>query len=110
MPPAVRAFLARILLPVVVLLVAMIGLGLFVTKVAGDVWPFTVEDAFNRDLAGHRSGSWNTITLFFSDVGSTPVIIGVTVLVAVLLRVWLHRWREPLMLCVPPHGITSTTR
>jgi membrane-associated phospholipid phosphatase len=99
MPDAVLTFLKRILLPVVVLLVIMIGLGLFVTKVAEHAWPFTVEDGVNRGFADHRSSFWNGVTLFFSLVGSTPVIIGVTLLAAIVLRVTLHRWREPLMLC-----------
>jgi len=77
----------------------MIALGLFVTKVAERAWPFTVEDSVNRGLAGDRTSFWNGVTLFFSGVGSTPAIIAMTVLVAILLRVRLHRWREPLMLC-----------
>ena len=32
-------------------------------------------------------------------MGSTPVIIAVTALVAIVLRLTLHRWREPLYLC-----------
>jgi membrane-associated phospholipid phosphatase len=89
----------RILLPVAALLLVMIGLGLLVTKVMGDAWPFTVEDGLNRSLAASRSGPGNAITLFWSFVGSTPAIIAVTAVVAVILRLTLHRWREPLFLC-----------
>ena len=91
--------LKRILLPVAVLLAFMIGLGLLVTKVWEQAWPFTVEDAVNRDLAGGRSGFWNGVSWFFSTLGSTPVIIAVTAAVALVLRLTLHRWREPLFLC-----------
>jgi len=91
MPPAVPTFLKRILLPVVVLL---IGLGLVITKVA-----FTVEDGINRGFAAHRTGFWNGFTAFWSFVGSTPCIIGVCVIVAIILRLTLHRWRQPLFLC-----------
>jgi membrane-associated phospholipid phosphatase len=99
MPPAVSAFLKRILLPVVVLLIVMIGIGLLITKVAEHVWPFTVEDGINRGFAAHRTGFWNGVTAFWSFVGSTPCIIGVCVIVAIILRLTLHRWREPLFLC-----------
>jgi len=99
MPPAVAAFLKRILLPVVALLIVMIGLGLLVTKVAEHTWPFTVEDGVNRGFAGDRTGFWNGVTWFFSMVGSTPVIIGVTIICAIVLRLKLHSWREPLYLC-----------
>nr|WP_296071290.1 phosphatase PAP2 family protein [uncultured Actinoplanes sp.] len=89
----------RILLPVAALLLLMIGLGLLVTKVMAHAWPFTVEDGLNRSLAGDRTGAGNSITAFWSFVGSTPAIIAVTAVVAIILRLTLHRWREPLFLC-----------
>jgi membrane-associated phospholipid phosphatase len=88
----------RVVLPVAVLLSVIVGLGLLVTKVLYDDWPFTAEDALNRELAGDRTESWNPVSLVFSTLASTPVIIGVTVVVAVILRVTLRRWREPLFL------------
>lgn len=89
----------RILLPVSALLLAMIGLGLLVTKVLDRAWPFTVEDGINRELAGARSGTLDTLTMAASFVGGTPCIIAVTAIVALILRLTLHRWREPLFLC-----------
>ena len=90
--------LRRIVLPVTILLVAMVGLGLLVTKVLDRVWPFTVEDGVDRELAGDRSEGWTAVSGVFSTIGSTPVIIGVTVLAAIALRLTLHRWREPVFL------------
>jgi membrane-associated phospholipid phosphatase len=98
--PIVLQALKRVILPVVLLLALMVGLGLLVTKVLQHDWPFTAEDGFNRELAGDRTGFFNGVTWFFSLVGSTPVIIGVTVVVALILRVRLHRWREPIFLCL----------
>ena len=89
----------RLILPIAVLLGVIVGLGLLVTKVLADDWPFTAEDALNRELAGDRTGFWNAVTLFFSTLASTPVIIGVTALTALILRLVLRRWREPLFLC-----------
>jgi membrane-associated phospholipid phosphatase len=97
--PVVMQVLKRVVLPVALVLAGMITLGLVITKVAERSWPFTVEDAVNRDFAGDRTGFWNGVTWFFSMVGSTPVIIGVTVVAAIVLRWRLHRWREPLYLC-----------
>jgi membrane-associated phospholipid phosphatase len=97
--PVVMQVLKRVVLPVAVLLCGMIALGLVITKVAEHSWPFTVEDTVNRHFAGDRDGFWNGVTWFFSMVGSTPVIIGVTVVAAIVLRWRLHRWREPLYLC-----------
>jgi undecaprenyl-diphosphatase len=84
---------ARIVLPVLALLLAMIGLGLLLTSLLGD------ENGVNRSLAAHPSGAADAVSGFFSMVGSTPVIIGVTAVAAVILRLTLHRWAEPLFLC-----------
>jgi len=84
---------ARIVVPVLALLLAMIGLGELLTKLLGE------ESGFNRYLAAHDTGPLDAVSEFFSLVGSTPVIIGVTAVVAVILRLTLHRWPEPLFLC-----------
>ncbi|WFE95161.1 phosphatase PAP2 family protein [Micromonospora sp. WMMD987] len=89
----------RVLLPVLLLLSVMVLLGLLVTRVLPDVWPFTVEDAVNRELAADRTSGWNDVSLVFSTLASTQLIVTVTVLVALVLRLVLHRWREPLFLC-----------
>ncbi|MET0422247.1 MAG: phosphatase PAP2 family protein [Actinoplanes sp.] len=99
MSDAVVQTLKRIILPVVILLLAMIGLGLLITKVWNDVWPFTSEDSINRGLVEDRDGPLNAVSYFFSFVGSTPCIIGVTAIIALILRLTLHRWREPIFLC-----------
>ena len=85
----------RVLLPVAVLLLVMIGLGLLVTKVV----PIPGEDAINRGLAAEGDGTLKAASAFFSGVGSTPWIIAVTAVVAIVLRLALHRWPEPIFLC-----------
>jgi membrane-associated phospholipid phosphatase len=82
----------RILLPLAVLQLVMLGAGVLITG-------SSAEDAVNRYLAGHRTGAGNAITAFWSFVGSTPAIIGVTAIAAVVLRLTLHRWREAVFLC-----------
>ncbi|WP_405091543.1 phosphatase PAP2 family protein [Micromonospora sp. NBC_01392] len=89
----------RVLLPVALLFAVMVGLGLLVTRVLTHTWPFTVEDAVNREFAGDRSSGWNDVSLVFSTLASTQMIVVVTVLAALVLRLVLHRWREPLFLC-----------
>ena len=84
----------RLLLPVAILFVVMVGLGFLVAHV-----PIGGEDGINRAFEAHRNPPMNVITGIFSLIGSTPVIIGVTALVAIILRLRLHRWREPLYLC-----------
>lgn len=92
--------LKRVILPVAALLAVIVGLGLLITKVLAKDWPFTVEDGINREFAGDRAEPWTAVSFFFSTLASTPVIIGVTVLAAIVLRLTLKRWREPIFLAV----------
>ncbi|WFE58404.1 phosphatase PAP2 family protein [Micromonospora sp. WMMD712] len=89
----------RVLLPVALLLSVMVLLGVLVTRVFAHTWPLTVEDAVNRELAADRTAGWNDVSLVFSTLASTQLIVLVTAIVAVVLRLVLHRWREPLFLC-----------
>ncbi|WP_307854018.1 phosphatase PAP2 family protein [Paractinoplanes toevensis] len=94
------AYYAKRILPwLIALLLGMIGLGLLITKVLNHTWPFTVEDGVNRGFAAHRTPPWNVVTEVFSLIGSTPVIIGVTAIAALILLKTLHSWYEPLFLC-----------
>ncbi|WP_410814672.1 phosphatase PAP2 family protein [Micromonospora sp. 067-2] len=99
MTETVVQIVRRVLLPVSLLLGVMVLLGVLVTRVFARTWPFTVEDAVNRELAGDRTAGWNNVSLVFSTMASTQMIIVVTVLAALTLRLWLKRWREPLFLC-----------
>lgn len=91
--------LKRVLVPVALLFGVMVAIGLLITKVMLHMGPLTVEDSVNRELERDRTAEGNAVSLFFSTVGSTPVIIAVTALAALILRLTLKRWREPLFLC-----------
>ncbi|MEV4658955.1 phosphatase PAP2 family protein [Micromonospora sp. NPDC049301] len=99
MSDTVVQIVRRVLLPMSLLLGVMVLLGVLVTRVFARTWPFTVEDAVNRELAADRTPAWNDVSLVFSTLASTQMIVVVTVLVALGLRLWLKRWREPLFLC-----------
>ncbi|WP_422737301.1 phosphatase PAP2 family protein [Micromonospora sp. WMMD729] len=99
MSDTVVQIVRRVLLPVSLLFGVMVLLGVLITRVFAHTWPFTVEDSVNREFAGDRTGGWNDVSLVFSTLASTQMIVVVTVLVALALRLWLKRWREPLFLC-----------
>lgn len=99
MSDVVAQFLKRIFAPVAVLLAVMIGLGLLITKVLAHTWPLTVEDSVNRELERDRTAELNAVSLVFSTLASTPAVIIVTAVAALVLRLTLKRWREPVFLC-----------
>lgn len=90
--------LGRLLLGGALLWCLMVGLGLLVTGPLHRVWPVDAEDVVNRDLAADRTGTWNTISHWATMVGNTGTIIATTAVVALVLRLVLHRWRESAFL------------
>lgn len=90
--------LGRLAGSLLALLAVLVGVGLLITHVLEHTWPFSVEDGVDRTLAAHRVAGWTSVSAFFSTVGSTGVIIGVLLVVAVALRLVLHRWRESVFL------------
>ncbi|WP_436530362.1 phosphatase PAP2 family protein [Actinoplanes sp. HUAS TT8] len=96
----VKPAFTRIILPVAGILVLMIGIGLLVTHVLEHDWPFSVEDGVNRYFAGHRTPDETGVSWWFSFIGNTSSVITVTAVMAVVLRLTLHRWRESIFLCL----------
>lgn len=96
--PTGGALAGRLLLGGALLWCLMVGLGLLVTGPLRQVWPVDVEDVVNRDLAADRTGTWNGITHWATFVGNTGTIIATTAVVALVLRLVLHRWRESAFL------------
>ncbi|MFI5844278.1 phosphatase PAP2 family protein [Catenuloplanes sp. NPDC051500] len=91
----IRQAAIRLVLPLVLLYAFMVGLGLLITRVLNDVWPLTLEDEVNRQLERERGGTPDVISLVYSTIASTSVVIGVTAVVALGLYLWLRSWREP---------------
>ncbi len=78
-----------------VLLLALIaGFGLLVTRVFENTFPLSDERAVDRSLEAARTPAATALSGFLSLVGSTGVIIGVLLLVAIAFRLVFHRWRE----------------
>ncbi|HEU4675629.1 MAG TPA: phosphatase PAP2 family protein [Motilibacteraceae bacterium] len=93
-----RGLVGRLLLGGALLWCLMVGLGLLVTGPLRQVWPVDVEDVVNRDLAADRDATWNGISHWATLVGNTGTIIATTAVVALVLRLVLHRWRESAFL------------
>ena len=60
------------------------------------------EEGVNKDLAGHRDGTWNTITAIWSQIGNTIGVIAVCIVVSSLL---LWRTRDLRLALVAPIAI-----
>jgi membrane-associated phospholipid phosphatase len=83
--------LTRAVAPCVALGGVVVGLGL---SLKGPLDGLShSEEAVNKDLAAHRSNTWNTITLIWSHIGNTESVIGVCIVVAAILLWRTRDWR-----------------
>jgi membrane-associated phospholipid phosphatase len=96
---------ASLLIPGAVLVwLAMCGVGYLLAHPLTNAGFTHWEGGLDRWFAGHRSPGWNTVTNAASVADDTPAAIGISVLAFVVLRLMLHRWREPILLAVSMIG------
>jgi len=84
---ALRDLALRTVAPAVVLWAVIVGIG---KLIGGPFGGLTAENTVNRELQSDRSPLWNTLTMVWSRVGNTEIIIGVCVLMVGLIW-WLTR-------------------
>jgi undecaprenyl-diphosphatase len=102
--PEVRRDAALLIPGGVLVWLAMYGVGYLLTHPLTDAGFTYWEGGLDRWFAGHRRAGWNTITNAASLAGDTPAAIGMSILAFVVLRLALHRWREPVLLAVSMLG------
>jgi membrane-associated phospholipid phosphatase len=96
---ALRDLLLRAVTPAVAVWLVVVGFGLLIR---GPLGGLTSEDAISKDVQGTRTASWDTVTLVWSHIGNTEIVIGVCVL-AVGALWW--RTRQWWMAVVPAIAI-----
>lgn len=84
----------------VLVLLLMSGVGYLLTHPLASAGYTHWEGGLDRWFAGHRSPAWNAISNAASLAGDTPAAIAISVIAFVVLRLVLHRWREPILLAV----------
>ncbi|MBC9820717.1 phosphatase PAP2 family protein [Terrabacter sp. MAHUQ-38] len=82
---ALRDAALRVLAPAVVLFGAIVGLGLLIV---GPFHNLPWEKDVSRDAQSLRTSTWDAVTMVWSHIGNTEIIIGVCIVVVAL--VW---WR-----------------
>jgi membrane-associated phospholipid phosphatase len=93
---------ARLLAGFLVIWLVLVGIGLLITKVLRR--DLSGETRIERSLAAHRDATLNTVTHYFTLSAETITVIAAVAVLAVLLRLWLGRWRESVFLVVAVAG------
>jgi membrane-associated phospholipid phosphatase len=98
---ALRDMALRLLAPAVALFGAIVGVGLLINGPLDDL---KTEDALSTGLAEGRTELWNAITMVWSRIGNTEIIIGVCIIMVAL--VW-WRTKEWWYAVVPALAISA---
>lgn len=82
----------------------LVGIGLLLTRVLDKSGFVGAEDDVNTTLADGRTKPLNDATYLLSGLGNTGAIVGALLVVAVVMRLVLKRWREPIFLVLAVSG------
>jgi membrane-associated phospholipid phosphatase len=88
----------------VVLIGIMAGLGYLDVHVLAHSRLGHLDGSVDKNLAQHRTGWLNAVTLGATDVASTYVVTGIALVAFVVARVAFKRWREPLFIATAVAG------
>ena len=86
-----RDLLIRTVAPGTALFALVVGVGLALTGPL--VGLSHSEESINKYLADHRTTRWNAITLVWSHIGNTGIVVGVCIAVAALVLWRTRDWR-----------------
>ncbi len=86
---AMRDLALRTLAPAVVLWAVIVGIG---KLISGPFGGLTAENAINHDFQSDRSPVWNNVTMVWSRVGNTEIVIGVCVVMVALIWWRTRQW------------------
>lgn len=86
---ALRDLMLRAAAPAVVLWAAIVGLGLLIRGPFGGL---RSEETISKDAQETRTPTWDTVTMLWSHIGNTEIVIGVCVLAVGLLWWRTRQW------------------
>ena len=96
------AIFGRLVLGAVVLALALIGIGLLLTRVLESLTH--TDGVLERWFVSHRTDTLNAITAVGSDLAKTSTAAAVAAVAFFALRIWLRRWHESLVLAIALGG------
>jgi membrane-associated phospholipid phosphatase len=97
---AVGRWVAPLIPMLAVLYGVMLGLGYLLANPLKGSGLEDAEDKVNENLASGRTPTMNTVTHYLTLLGETITIIALMVVVAIVLRLVLGRWRESVFVVI----------
>ena len=83
-----------------VLYIALAGVGLLITHVLAGSWPVREDQLVSRWFATRRTPALDTLTHYGTLLSDTFTAIALSIVLVLVLRWWLGRWRESIAVAV----------
>ena len=98
--PLTRGSAARLVASGLLLYLALIAVGLTITHLLKDSALVHGETQISRWFAAHRTPTMNTLTHYGTLLADTWTAIALNIVLVIVMRVWLGRWRESIAVMV----------
>ena len=86
---ALRDIVVRAVLPAIVLWLVIVGIG---KLIEGPLGGLEGESSINRSLQAGRTATWDAVTMVWSHIGNTEIVIGVCVVMVALIWWLTKQW------------------
>ncbi len=86
---ALRDVLVRAVLPAIALWLVIVGIG---KLIEGPLGGLQGESSINRSLQAGRTATWDAVTMVWSHIGNTEIVIGVCVVMVGLIWWLTKQW------------------
>jgi undecaprenyl-diphosphatase len=86
---AFRDAAARVLAPAAVLWALIVGIGFLIVNAFNEI---PAEDQWTKDVQKGRTPTWDTVTMIWSRIGNTEIIIGTCVIVSLVILWRTKQW------------------
>jgi undecaprenyl-diphosphatase len=94
--PLTRGSAVRLVASGLVLYLALAGVGLLITHVLARSWLVRTDQRVSRWFAARRTPTLDTLTHYGTLLSDTITAIVLSVVLVLVLRWWLGRWRESI--------------
>jgi undecaprenyl-diphosphatase len=98
--PLTKGSAARLVVSGLLLWLGLSAVGIGLWRGLGNSWIVDGDKAVSRWFAGRRTPTLNTLTHYGTLLAETVTAIALTVILVVVLRWWLGRWRESIAVLV----------
>lgn len=98
--PLTRRSAVRLIGAGLVIYLVLAGIGLLITRALQDSWLVHTDEKISQWFAAHRTPTLDTLTHYGTLLSDTFTAIALSMVLVIVMRWWLGRWRESIGIAV----------